>query len=157
MARLRGVHRVVNFRAIVAAVLVLVAGAALILGWRVGLSPNVRCAQAQSDAIVAQRSLEEEPTIATAGVYDIEELDRVPGIQRRRPVPADLDAEVGKVAAARERSIETMPDDFPPVEVPKLPDNPLAPPRMDSGDPDPDRLTAGADTLVQTQVKGVDQ
>lgn len=83
-------------------------------------------------------------TIITEDDVPIDELGNTrlnlhPAAKDAEPLPADLEARLDALSELREEMAAALAEDSAPLVVPALAD-PAAPPRMDAGSRDPDRL-----------------
>lgn len=108
------------------------------LSWVVWRSERV---SAQLDAVAAGHeqglivTTDELPRDAKGEVI----AEGFPGVIPQREVPADAIEALRALEAARDRIVNTVADESTPDTIPALPGDEQGPPRMDSGDPDPDR------------------
>jgi len=81
-------------------------------------------------------SAEELPRDPSGGIL----VDRLEDVVPQRAVPEDSAVQRHALEAERDRLFSVSSDDAAPDTIPPLPDDEIGPARMDSGDPDPDRL-----------------
>ncbi len=150
-ARTRGSARVVL---IVAAVTVAIAVHGL-WSWT-GTRPMVGIAGAQSESAFGP------PADAFArgfelagGVVEPEDLDRLAAAHAIIKAPPEVELAVEALADERARIAAALQGSFEPVEARDLAENPLVPPRMDAGDPNPDRLNAAPPPFIAADRKAV--
>jgi hypothetical protein len=72
------------------------------------------------------------------------QLDAVPGARARQPLAADVDRRVRELSQRRAPIGAAAPRGAAAARIGPLPDDGNAPPRMDSGDRDPDHLRSAA-------------
>lgn len=113
-----------------------------------GTRPMVGIAGAQSEGAFglpddAPVAALDHPAVldVPAGVFDEVDATRVPGVLPIQEVPAEVEARVQALADERDRVMRPDPADLLPRQIIEPPDDPEAPPRVDSGDLDPDRVT----------------
>lgn len=135
-----------------------VSGAVTLLCWFFEFSPTPRVASAQS-AIAEQAIGDAAPVGDQARQVAPDAFDdRGPGVAGIHPFkepPDDIDARVRALSESYDRAANGPPDRPLRGSISPPPDDPNAPPRMDSGDPDPDRTHF--DPRVQDVTRGVAQ
>ncbi len=92
-----------------------------------------------------------------AGVFDGVDASRIAGVLPIQEAPVGVQARVQALADERDRIMRTNPADRLPRQVIEPPDDPEAPLRVDSGDPDPDRATGAAVALPPRNTKDAEQ
>ena len=131
------------------------------LGWPFGLWPAPRVANAQRDtalappdeAVRAGDRVQEVPS----GVFDGEDPERIPGILPLEEAPPEVQEKVRALAEARDQAAKAAPEHPRSAKLVPPPDNPDGPPRMDSGDPNPDRVNIEPDAALRGHRLGVRQ
>jgi hypothetical protein len=88
------------------------------------------------------------PADLPAGVFDPDELPHLPGITAPRPAPPEIQEKVQTLAAQRDRRMQGRHREPIVAGVPEPPLDSGAPPRMDAGDPNPDRINAAPRSLA---------
>jgi len=73
------------------------------------------------------------------GRFERDAVSSMPGVMAPRPVPLEVDAVVRDLAAEHGRADASVVHGDVALPMPDLAENPLAPPRMDAGDANPDR------------------
>ncbi len=157
-----------NARTRVSAGVVLIAAAVTVaiavhgLWFRTGTRPMVGIAGAQSEGAFGLP--DDVPGAASdgvvdvpAGVFDGVDASRIPGVLPIQEAPIEVQARVQALADERDRIMETDPADRLPRQVIEPPDDPEAPPRVDWGDPDPDRATGASVALPPRNTKDAEQ
>lgn len=125
----------------------------------VGVWPSARRAAAQDDPVGEPLPGDARPVGGEAvqgvapGAFDDQRSELVGGIRPFQASAAEIDARVEALANAYERAAGGASDKPARGRNSDPPDDPNAPPRMDSGDPDPDR--AHFDPTVRAVTMGV--
>jgi hypothetical protein len=73
------------------------------------------------------------------GRFERDAVSSMPGVMAPRPVPLEVDAVVRDLAAEHAHADAGVSHGDVAPPMPDLAENPLAPPRMDAGDANPDR------------------
>jgi hypothetical protein len=112
--------------------------------------PAMRAATAQSE-VVGQPIADPRALVGGAvqevpsGVFDGVDPDRIPGIVPLEDAPPEVQERIWDLAAAYDRAADRSSQKSLSLKIAQPPDNPAGPPRMDSGDPNPDRVVGAAD------------
>ena len=137
------------YRVAVATALAVGVATAAMLTWR---TVQPRTARAQNEAVsIGLDQVDEAPVAnvqdAPSWTFDGVAPDRVLPIQPFQKAPPDVDARVRALAGAYDQATNDAPELSVSDQIAVLPDDPDAPPRMDSGDPNPDRINVEAPAL----------
>jgi hypothetical protein len=87
------------------------------------------------------------------GRFGRDAVGTLPGVVPPHAVPPDVDAAVRDLAEEHTRGRAGMPRGAVSLPMPELRENPLAPPRMDAGDANPDRHGAAPLTRRRTDAR----